>query len=340
MQELGQASCMAEEIKLKRFGLIGAAGYVAPRHLEAIKKVGGDLLVAVDPSDSVGIMDRHFPSARFFTDFERFAEYVEDLRQNGKALDFISICSPNNLHKSHVSFTLRSGCDAICEKPLVLEPSDIDDLLHIERQTGRKVNTILQLRLHPAIIELHKSITQEKGRRIFDVDLTYITSRGRWFYESWKGDTSRSGGIAANIGVHFFDMLSFVFGDLKKNIVHHRAADCAGGYLEYENARVRWFLSINGRDMTISDGFAQRCMSVHDNGFFDFSKGFENLHLKSYEHIVAGRGFPLADVRPSIETVAHIKTAPLEPEVGTQHPVLQKVLNDQERYKDGWPVQA
>jgi len=331
---------MTENEHRKRFGLIGAAGYVAPRHLEAIKMVGGDLLVAVDPSDSVGVLDRHFPGARFFVDFERFAEYVDALKQKGDGLDFISVCSPNSLHKSHVSFALRSGCDAICEKPLVLKPTDIDDLLDVERQTGRKVNTILQLRLHPAIVELRDRLAREGGRRVFDVDLTYITSRGRWYYESWKGDVARSGGIGANIGVHFFDMLSFVFGALKQNIVHHRAMDCAGGYLEYERARVRWFLSINGRDMTVSEGFAQRSMTIYDDRLVDFSKGFEDLHTISYERIVDGQGFPLSDVRPSIETVHRIATAPLQPGDGEQHPVLQNILTDQERYKDGWPVQV
>ena len=329
---------MTNNSSATRFGQIGAAGYIAPRHMDAIKKVGGELLAAVDQSDSVGIIDRHFPQARFFVDFERFADYVDVLRREGRPLEFITVCSPNYLHKSHVGFALRSGADAICEKPLVLDPKEIDELRDVEKATGRKVNTILQLRLHPSIIDLRNKIASDNSGRVFDVDLTYVTSRGRWYYESWKGDVERSGGIAANIGVHFFDMLSFVFGDLKRNVVQHRAMDCAGGFLEYERARVRWFLSINGRDMTASEGFAQRCMNVDGVGFFDFSKGFEDLHTISYEKIVTGEGFPLEDVRPSIETVAHIRSAVPSPNEEAQHPILEKVLADQGRYKDGWPV--
>ena len=329
---------MTKENTVTLFGQIGAAGYVAPRHMDAISKVGGELLAAVDKTDSVGVIDRYFPRARFFKDFERFADYVDVLRRRGQPLDFIAVCSPNYLHKAHVSFALRAGADAICEKPLVLDPSEIDELAQVEKATGRKVNTILQLRLHPAIIELRDKIAADDSGKCFDVELTYITSRGLWYYESWKGDVDCSGGIAANIGVHFFDMLSFVFGPLKRNLVQHRAVDCAGGYLEYERARVRWFLSINGRDMTASEGFAQRCMNVKDVGFFDFSKGFEDLHTSSYQQIVAGQGFPLTDVRPSIETVAHIRTAEVTEGEMEQHPMLVKVLADQGRYKDGWPV--
>ena len=329
---------MAQTAAKHHFGIIGAAGYIAPRHMDAIRKIDGDVLAAMDPSDSVGIIDRHFPRARFFVNFERFSEFVHHEKLAGRKIDYMTICSPNHLHKSHISYALRADCDAICEKPLVLQPGDLDDLAEVERVTGRKINTILQLRLHPAIVELRDKIASDTSGKIFDVDLTYITSRGNWYYESWKGDESRSGGIATNIGVHFYDMLSFVFGKLKRNAVHHRAIDCAGGYLEYDRARVKWFLSINGRDMTASEGFAQRCMNIDDVGFFDFSKGFEDLHTVSYQEIIAGRGFPLSHVRPSIETVAHIRTGTLEPDIGERHPMLIKVLADQERYVNGWPV--
>lgn len=319
------------------FGLIGAAGYIAPRHMEAMKKIGGTLIAAYDPSDSVGIMDRHFPACSFVTDFERFADQVDRLKRSGNGIDYISICSPNYLHHAHIGYALRAGSDAVCEKPLVLEPHLIDDLMGLEAATGQRINTILQLRLHPSIIALRDAIAADKSGRIYDCDLTYITSRGLWYYESWKGDQAKSGGIATNIGVHFYDMLSFAFGTLKENTVHHRAMDCASGYLVYERARVRWFLSINKRDMT-ADGVAQRCLDVKDLAFYDFSKGFEDLHTASYIEILAGRGFPIAEVRPSIETVTHIRNAPLEPGKGEQHAMLAAVLADTGRYRDGWPI--
>jgi UDP-N-acetyl-2-amino-2-deoxyglucuronate dehydrogenase len=322
----------------KNFALIGAAGYVAPRHMEAIKKTGGVLRAAFDPSDSVGIIDRHFPGARFFVEFERFAEHIDELRRGGDQIGFVGICSPNYLHKSHASFAMRADADAICEKPLVLEPSDIDHLAQLEKFTGRKIHTILQLRLHPSIIALRNRVCADKSGRVYDVELTYVTSRGNWYYSSWKGDEAKSGGIATNIGVHFFDMLSFVFGPPQTNFVHHRAMDCAAGYLEYERARVRWFLSINRRDMNGNEGVAQRSMTISGDELFDFSKGFEDLHTVSYEEIVAGRGFSLSDVRSAIETVAAIRRAPLEPDEGEQHPALHSVLCDTARYAHGWPV--
>ena len=317
------------------FALIGVGGYIAPRHLEAIKKTDGVLRAAVDPKDSVGIIDHHFPNAHFFVDFEPFAEHVARLQGTPAEIEYVSICSPNHLHKSHISFALRSGANAICEKPLVLDPSDLDDLVALEASCNRKINAILQLRLHPSIIELRSKVQKDRSDRVWDVDLTYITSRGRWYYVSWKGDDAKSGGIATNIGVHFYDMLSFVFGEPTANYVHYRARDCAAGYLQYHRARVRWFLSINRRDMTVNEGFAQRSMTVHGLGSYDFSKGFENLHTVSYEHIMAGAGFSLRDSRPSIETVAHIRKAPLEPNKGAEHPMLATVLADKDRYRDG-----
>lgn len=308
-----------------RFALIGAAGYIAPRHLDAIKHVGGTLAAAYDPSDSVGIVDRYFPEAKFFVAFELFADHVERLRGTREGIRYVSICSPNYLHKAHAGFALRCGADAICEKPLVLEPRDVDDLEELQAATGRRVNTILQLRLHPAIVALRDKIQADRSGRVWDVDLNYVTARGAWYHASWKGDEAKSGGIATNIGVHFYDVLGFVFGRPSLNVVHHRAADCAAGYLEFDRARVRWFLSINRQHMTANDGPAQRCMEVRDVGFFDFSKGFENLHNASYERIVAGDGFSVAEARAAIEIVSHIRKAPIEPNRGRQHPMLSSV---------------
>lgn len=322
------------------FAIIGAAGYVAPRHMKAIKTVGGRLVAAFDTSDSVGIMDSYSPNARFFTEFERFDRYIDKQRRDGVKTDYVSVCSPNYLHDAHVRFALRSDAAAICEKPLVLNPHNIDALAEIERSTNRKINTILQLRLHPAIVALRNEIAANKSGRIHDVDLCYVTSRGSWYYTSWKGDDAKSGGIATNIGVHFFDMLSFVFGKLQRNVVHHRARDCAAGYLEYQRARVRWYLSINGRDVPPSAGGKKttfRSITL-DGTEIEFSEGFTDLHDKSYREIVAGRGFPLADVRPSIETVAHIRNAAIEPHKEAQHPILQNVLADGGRYVSGWPA--
>lgn len=331
---------MAESGQGSTFAIIGVAGYIAPRHLRAIRETGGNLVAALDPSDSVGIMDSYFPETRFFTEFERFDRYIDRLRREGRKLDHVAICSPNYLHDAHVRFALRSDADAICEKPLVLNPHNVDALAEIERSTNRKINTILQLRLHPTIIELRERLAADKSGRIHDVDLSYVTSRGRWYYTSWKGDDTKSGGIATNIGVHFFDMLSFLFGSLKRSIVHHRAMDCAAGYLEYQRARVRWFLSINVRDVPPELAAKQktyRSISI-DGKEVEFSEGFTDLHTLSYREIMAGRGFPLSDVRPSIETVAQIRTAPIELNRGEQHPMLARVRADERRYHHGWPV--
>jgi UDP-N-acetyl-2-amino-2-deoxyglucuronate dehydrogenase len=324
----------------RKFALIGTAGYIAPRHLRAIKENGGTLQAALDVTDSVGIMDSHFPDARFFVEFERFDRYIDQQRRQGRRIEYISICSPNYLHDAHVRFALRSDADVICEKPLVLNPWNMDGLAELETTTGRKVNTILQLRLHPAIIALRDRIHASRDNKVHDVDLTYITSRGRWYYVSWKGDDKKSGGIATNIGVHFYDMLGFIFGPLKTNVVHHRAMDCAAGYLEYERARVRWFLSINVRDVPGDTAQKQRTYRsiTMDGKEIEFSEGFTDLHTASYREILAGRGFPLSEVRQSIETVAHLRTAPVELGRGQQHPFLQRVLNDEGRYQNGWPV--
>ncbi len=322
------------------FALIGLSGYVAPRHLRAIRENGGNLLAALDPADSVGIVDSYFPETRFFTEFERFDRFVDLRRRTGEAIDYVSICSPNYLHDAHVRFALRSGASAICEKPLVLNPWNIDGLAEVERESNHRINTILQLRLHPTIIELRDRIVNGQNDCIHEVDLTYVTSRGNWFYSSWKGDEAKSGGIATNIGVHFFDMLSFVFGDFRRSFVHHRAVDCAAGYLEYQRARVRWFLSINARDVPQQVREKQRTFrSITVDGHeVEFSEGFTDLHTLSYREIMAGNGFTLDDVRSSVETVAGIRKADIELNKGEQHPFLVNVRSDESRYRNGFPV--
>lgn len=312
----------------KRFALIGAAGYIAPRHMGAIRDTGNELVAALDPNDSVGVIDSYFPDADFFTEFERFDRHIDKLRRKGRGVDFISICSPNYLHDSHIRFALRSGADAICEKPLVLNPWNIDGLLEIEADSGRRVNTILQLRVHPAIIALRERIMPEVRDTKYMVDLTYITSRGHWYQQSWKGDVRKSGGIATNIGVHFFDMLHFIFGKLQHNHVHLHEETRAAGYLEYERAQVRWFLSLDARDLPESAQRAGqrtfRSITI-DGEEIEFSGGFTELHTRSYEEIIAGRGFGLEDNRVAIETVANIRNAPLDRR-GDVHPYARRHL--------------
>ncbi len=315
---------------MKRFALIGAAGYIAPRHMAAIRDTGNELIAALDPNDSVGIIDSYFPDADFFTEFERFDRHIDKKRREGAGIDFASICSPNYLHDSHVRSALRSGANAICEKPLVLNPWNIDGLIALEAETGRKVNTLLQLRVHPAITALREQILSESNNRKHEVDLTYITSRGHWYQQSWKGDVKKSGGIATNIGVHFFDMLHFIFGQLQENKVHANEDMRAAGYLEYEHARVRWFLSIDLNDIPdpIRTQGQRTFRSITVDGKeIEFSGGFTDLHTLSYEEILAGRGFGLEDNRVAIETVAHIRNSqPAAPENsgGERHPYLLK----------------
>lgn len=312
---------------MKNFALIGAAGYIAPRHMQAIKQTGNSLVAAYDPNDSVGIIDSHFPDADFFTEFERFDRHVDKLRRSnhGNRIEYVSICSPNYLHDSHMRFALRSDADAICEKPLVLNPWNIDGLQDIERDTGRKVNTILQLRVHPAIIALREKVQAGPKDRKHEVDLTYITSRGHWYLQSWKGDIRKSGGIATNIGVHFFDMLHYIFGDLQQNVVHLNSNTKAAGYLEYEHARVRWFLSVDVEDVPKAAREAgqrtYRSITV-DGDEIEFSGGFTDLHTRSYEEILAGRGFGLEENRVAIETVSTIRGARPDTVVGERHPLV------------------
>jgi UDP-N-acetyl-2-amino-2-deoxyglucuronate dehydrogenase len=296
---------------MKTYALIGAAGYVAPRHMRAMADTGGKLAAAYDPNDSVGVMDSHFPDAEFFTEFEFFDRYVDKSRRNGSKIDCMAICSPNHMHVAHCRFALRSGTDAICEKPLVLDPRNIDELAEIERDTGRRITTILQLRLHPAIIALRQRFAKSNKRH--KVELTYITSRGRWYHASWKGNEAKSGGVATNIGVHFFDMLSLVFGPASRNEAHLREAERAAGSLECQRADISWFLSIDRKDLPENvKGKKTTFRSIKVDGEeVEFSEGFTDLHTRSYEEIIAGRGFGLDEVRPSIDIVSSFRAAPI-----------------------------
>lgn len=315
---------------MSNFALIGAAGYIAPRHMRAIKDTGHDLVAALDKNDSVGIIDSFFPDADFFTEFERFDRHIDKLRrQNGsRQIDFVSVCSPNYLHDSHMRFGLRSQANVICEKPLVLNPWNIDGLQEIERETGKKINTILQLRLHPTIIALKQKVAASPADKKFDVDLTYITARGNWYLQSWKGDDKKSGGISTNIGVHFYDMLHFVFGKLQDNKVHFNSPTKAAGYLEYEKARVRWFLSVDVNDIpTEVRAAGQRTYRAitADGESIEFSDGFTDLHTVSYREILAGRGFGLEENRVAIATVADIRNAAISALTGDYHPFVTKL---------------
>ena len=295
---------------MKNFALIGAAGFIAPRHLKAIKESGNNLVAAMDKFDSVGIIDSYFPNADFFTEFERFDRHIDKLKRQGKAVDYVSICSPNYLHDSHIRFALRQGADAICEKPLVLNPWNVDALEEIERETGKKIYTILQLRLHPAIRKLREKVLASPDKT-FEVDLTYITSRGKWYLHSWKGEESKSGGIATNIGVHFFDMLLWIFGDLKKLEMNTRTADHASGTLELSRAHINWFLSINEDHLPVlvkNEGKRTFRSLRMDGKEIEFSDGFTDLHTGSYQEILSGNGFGLVEARPSIELVHKIRT--------------------------------
>jgi UDP-N-acetyl-2-amino-2-deoxyglucuronate dehydrogenase len=311
---------------VKSFGLIGAAGFIAPRHLKAIKETGNTLVAAVDKHDCVGIMDSYFPEADFFTEFERFDRHIDKLRRRGAGIEYCSICSPNYLHDAHIRFALRSNCDAICEKPVVINVRNIEPLEEMERETGKRVHTILQLRHHPSIIALKEKVASQPRERKSDIDLTYITSRGRWYDVSWKGAVDKSGGVATNIGVHFFDMLSYVFGSVQHNVVHVLEPRRAAGYLELENARVRWFLSVNSRDLpdAVRSAGKTTYRQLQINGeSVEFSDGFTDLHTKSYEHILAGKGFGLKDAFASIEAVSSIRnTTPLGL-TGDYHPFLK-----------------
>lgn len=295
---------------MKRFALIGAAGFIAPRHFKAIKETGNDLVAALDKHDNVGILDSYFPTADFFTEFERFDRHLDKLKRKGLNVDYISICSPNYLHDSHVRFALRYGANAICEKPLVLNPWNLDALSEIENETGGRVFTILQLRLHPTIIALREKIQQGPKDKVYDVELKYITSRGNWYQSSWKGDSSKAGGIATNIGIHFFDMLIWIFGPVKNVVVNQLNPDYASGYLELEKARINWFLSINYDHLPdaikLNNKRTFRSLSLEGKEI-EFSEGFSDLHTRSYAEILQGNAFGLQEARPSIELVYNIR---------------------------------
>ncbi|MZP55573.1 MAG: Gfo/Idh/MocA family oxidoreductase, partial [Bacteroidales bacterium] len=287
----------------KNFGLIGVAGYIAVRHLKAIKDTGNNLLASLDKFDSVGLLDSYFPKSDFFVEFERFDRHFDKLKRTGTKIDYVSICSPNYLHDSHIRFALRHQADAICEKPIVLNPWNIDALQEIEKETGRKIYTILQLRLHPKIAELREKIRNGPKNKVYDIDLSYITSRGNWYYISWKGDIQKSGGIACNIGIHFFDMLGWIFGEVKNNVVNISEPTKAAGYLDLANARVRWFLSLDYNDIpkeTKEKGQRTFRSILIEGEELEFSEGFTELHTATYRDIIAGNGFGLDDARQSV----------------------------------------
>jgi UDP-N-acetyl-2-amino-2-deoxyglucuronate dehydrogenase len=321
---------------MKNFALIGAAGYIAPRHLKAIKDTGNNLVAAYDKFDSVGIMDSFFPNASFFTEQELFDRHCTKLKGTPNQVDFISICTPNYLHDAHMRYGMRLGADVICEKPLVLNPWNVDPLKKIEEETGRHIYTILQLRLHPSIIALKKKVEDGPKDKIYDVDLTYITSRGYWYYTSWKGDEHKSGGVATNIGVHFYDMLSWIFGAVKKNIVHVSTFDRVAGYLELEHARVRYFLSINAAclppEAVEGEKRTYRTLTI-DGDSFEFSQGFTELHTESYRNILSGHGFGIEDARNAIQIVYDIRRTKPIGLVGDYHPLAKLPLA---KHPFGW----
>jgi UDP-N-acetyl-2-amino-2-deoxyglucuronate dehydrogenase len=314
----------------KNFGLIGVAGYIAVRHLKAIKDTGNNLLASLDPFDSVGLIDSYFPQSDFFVEFERFDRHFDKLKRTGTKIDYVSICSPNYLHDSHIRFALRHRADAICEKPLVLNPWNVEALQEIEQETDHKIYTILQSRLHPRIIELRNEIRNGPRDKKYDIDLTYITSRGNWYYFSWKGDVQKSGGVATNIGIHFFDMLSWIFGNAKNNIVHLSKHNKAAGFLELENARVRWFLSLDHNDLppsSVEKGQRTFRTIIVDGKEIEYSEGFTDLHTLSYREILGGRGFGLSDSSQSVEIAYNIRNAPLSGLSGDYHPLLKTIKN-------------
>jgi len=300
---------------MKRFALIGAAGYIAPRHMKAIQDTGNVLVAAYDPYDGVGVLDNYFPDAHFFTEFERFDRHIEKLRQESQPVDFMIICSPNHLHDSHIRFALKSGCQVICEKPIVLNPWNLDSLLIVEAETKNRVFSILQLRLHPQIIALKKKINASDLDQIFIVELDYITARGRWYHHSWKGNESKSGGIATNIGIHFFDMLIWIFGEVIESRLQSLTSDKASGQLQLTKAQVKWNLSIDPSDLPkefqTNDKKVYRSIRINDEEF-EFSEGFEDLHSASYREILVGNGFGLQDAKKSIELVHQIRNQKVE----------------------------
>ncbi len=321
---------------MKNFALIGAGGYIAPRHLRAIKDTGNTLVAAYDKFDSVGIMDSFFPECSFFTENEQFDRYCSKVRNTEKHIDWVSICTPNYTHDAFIRYGLRIGANVICEKPVVLNPYNIDALMEIEKETGGKAFNILQLRLHDSIIALKKKIEEGPKDKIYDIDLTDITSRGNWYYTSWKGDVHKSGGVATNIGVHFYDMLTWIFGDVKENIVHVMSHDRVAGYLELEKARVRYFLSINADHLPANaiQGEKRTYRTITINGEeFEFSEGFTELHTKSYQHILNGDGFRISEAKRCIQIVSDIRNSTPIGLKGDYHPLAKLSLT---KHPFGW----
>ena len=315
----------------KNFAITGVAGYIAPRHLQAIKETGNRLVAAMDPHDSVGIIDKYFPEASFFSEYERFDRHLEMLRRHKPLdkIDYLSVCSPNHLHDAHVRLALRLGADAICEKPLVINPWNLDSLQELEQETHRKVNSVLQLRVHPKLLQFRASLAADKNDKKHSVRLSYVTARGVWYRYSWKGDLERSGGLATNIGVHLFDLLIWLFGKVQKVTMHLSSADRVAGFLELERATASWFLSIKHTDLpeeTRSQGKSTYRSLQVDGTEVEFTDGFENLHTVVYKEALAGRGFGVADVRPSIELVHRIRNERISRNEGIVHPFVENVL--------------
>lgn len=316
--------------RMKNFVLLGAAGYIAPRHMNAIQETGHRLVAALDKNDNVGVIDKYFPEAAFFTEFERFDRHVNKLIREGTHIDYVTVCSPNYLHDAHIRFGLRIGANVICEKPLVLNPWNFDALRDMEIESGKKVNTILQLRLHPAMIALKQQVEQAPKDKIFDVDVSYITSRGNWYYTSWKGSKEKSGGIATNIGIHFFDVLNWIFGDVEQSVVHLHTHDRAAGYLELGKARVRWFLSINYDTIPpavkATGERTYRSFTV-DGNEIEFSGGFTDLHTVSYHDILADNGFGLDEAYKAVEITHNIRNTKAIGLSDNSHPLVMLPLS-------------
>jgi UDP-N-acetyl-2-amino-2-deoxyglucuronate dehydrogenase len=311
---------------MKRFALIGSAGYIADRHMKAIKETGNELVCALDKYDVMGKMDSWFPDAEFFLEIENLDKYMDDIRREGNPVDYVCICTPNYMHASHIRFALRNGAHAICEKPLVVYPNDMHIIKDIEAETGKRVYTILQLRYHPAIVALKKEI-EEGGNRMYDIDLSYITTRGKWYLKSWKGDISKSGGVATNIGIHFFDMITWIFGRVQENVVHLYTPDKAAGFLQLEKARVRWFLSLDYHDLPITatgKGMRTYRSITVDGKEIEFSGGFTDLHTVTYQNILQGNGYGIDDARESIELTDYVRNAVPSGLIGDYHPFLKK----------------
>jgi UDP-N-acetyl-2-amino-2-deoxyglucuronate dehydrogenase len=321
---------------MKNFALIGASGYIAPKHLHAIKDSGNQLIAAYDPNDSVGILDSYFPETDFFTEFERFDRHLDMLKRDNRILNYLSICSPNYLHDAHIRYGLKLNAHVICEKPIVLNPWNLERLMEMEKETDKHVYNILQLRLHKSILELKERVMLAPKDKVFDIDLSYISARGKWYYTSWKGDVQKSGGIATNIGVHFFDMLSWIFGDVTSNIVHLHEHDRAAGYLEFSRARVRWFLSINADTLPQSvfnlGQTTYRNMTIEGEEI-EFSEGFTDLHALSYKEILNGNGFRIQEALPAIQIVHQIRTLTPLGLVNDYHPFAKKPLSSHPFYK-------